>query len=385
MSDQVMRRIAVDAAAIEYSDCGAGEALRLIHAGVFGAWFAPLQELSAPGFRTIRMLRAGYTDGPTPDRHLTIVDHTRHAGLLLDTLGIGHADVLAHSSGCLIALQLTVDRPALVDSLIPSEPSIGGGLTPASFGTIGETVIGPAVSAAMAGDIPMAFDTFMRGVCAEDYQAAIIGEHRAGRARRSILLRRRDAGSRRMDVQHHRGSADHHAGARRARRGQARQRCTTSPFSSSTWPARRHAHHPRWRPPAAPASVPPNTHASPPTSLGAAPQPTQLRIGQRHNAAPEPCSRRRKSAPPGCPTRATRPRADVAPRSASSSPTTTPRAPCRKGSALTPPVQRRGPTTGPAPCRVTSWRRWWAGRWGNGPFFASRGCVAHTPQVADGH
>jgi pimeloyl-ACP methyl ester carboxylesterase len=174
MSDQVMRRIAVDDATIEYSDCGAGEALLLIHAGVFGAWFAPLQELSPPGFRTIRMLRAGYTDGPPPDRHLTIVDHARHAGSLLDTLGIGHAHVLAHSSGCLIALQLTVDRPELVDSLILSEPSIGGGLTPASFGTIGERVIGPAVSTAMAGDIPTAFDIFMRGVCAEDYQAAMV-------------------------------------------------------------------------------------------------------------------------------------------------------------------------------------------------------------------
>ena len=174
MSDQVMRRIAVDGATIEYSDCGAGEALLLIHAGVFGAWFAPLQELSPLGFRTIRMLRAGYTDGPTPERHLTIVDHARHAGLLLDTLGIGHAHVLAHSSGCLIALQLTVDRPALVDSLILSEPSIGGDLTPASFATTGETVISPAVSAAMAGDIPTAFDTFMRGVCADDYQAAMV-------------------------------------------------------------------------------------------------------------------------------------------------------------------------------------------------------------------
>jgi pimeloyl-ACP methyl ester carboxylesterase len=174
MNDQAMRRIALDGATIEYSDCGAGEALLLIHAGVFGAWFAPLQQLSPPGFRTIRMLRAGYTDAPTPDRHLTIVDHARHAGLLLDILGIGHAHVLAHSSGCLIALQLTVDRPALVDSLTLSEPSIGGGLTPASFGTIGDTVIGPAVSAAMAGDIPTAFDTFMRGVCADDFRTTMI-------------------------------------------------------------------------------------------------------------------------------------------------------------------------------------------------------------------
>jgi pimeloyl-ACP methyl ester carboxylesterase len=99
MTHQTITRTAVEGATIEYSDHGAGEALPLIHAGVFGAWFAPLEKLSPPGFRTIRMLRAGYADGPPPDRHLTIVDHARHAGQLLDTLGIGHAHVVAHSSG----------------------------------------------------------------------------------------------------------------------------------------------------------------------------------------------------------------------------------------------------------------------------------------------
>ena len=47
-------------AGLDYDERGAGEVVVLVHAGVFGAWFAPLFEQPAlDGFRVIRPIRPG--------------------------------------------------------------------------------------------------------------------------------------------------------------------------------------------------------------------------------------------------------------------------------------------------------------------------------------
>src|ERR687893_666056 len=118
-SHGAMRRLAVAGSEIEYVDGGVGDPILLIHAGVFGAWFAPLAETpELDGFRVIRVVRAGYTNGSPPSSHLSIGDHARHCAALLDALGVERAHLVAHSSGCLIALQLAMDRPAAVRSLV---------------------------------------------------------------------------------------------------------------------------------------------------------------------------------------------------------------------------------------------------------------------------
>lgn len=166
-----LQRLVVDGGEIEYVDEGVGDPILLVHAGVFGAWFAPLaEEPQLEGFRVIRVVRAGYTMGPPPASHLTIRDHARHCAALLDALGVEHAHLVAHSSGCLIALQLAMDRPAAVRSLVLLEPSVGGDLTPPSFAAVAEEVFAPAFAAAANGDTATAFDLFMRGVCADDYR-----------------------------------------------------------------------------------------------------------------------------------------------------------------------------------------------------------------------
>ncbi|HWG11656.1 MAG TPA: alpha/beta hydrolase [Streptosporangiaceae bacterium] len=143
----------------------------LIHAGGFGAWFGPLAADPALGrFRRIRIIRAGYASGPPPARHVTVADQARHCAAVLDTLQITQAHVLAHSSGCLPALQLALDRPELVGSLALLEPALVGALAdPADAEALGR-VLGPAVAAAAAGDTATAFDTFMRTICAPDYR-----------------------------------------------------------------------------------------------------------------------------------------------------------------------------------------------------------------------
>ncbi|HUE59750.1 MAG TPA: alpha/beta hydrolase, partial [Acidimicrobiales bacterium] len=191
-SDDELVALPVDGTTcIDYSDGGGqGEPILLVHAGVFGAWFAPLAADSAlDGFRTIRMLRAGYASGPAPAGHVTVADHAAHCAALLDSLGIDRAHILAHSSGCVIALQLALDRPDLVGSLILSEPPLIACLAAPDdlefLGTEVGPVIGGAVAAAARGDVAAAFEQFMTVISGPDYRnvlRAALGPNSLARA-----------------------------------------------------------------------------------------------------------------------------------------------------------------------------------------------------------
>jgi pimeloyl-ACP methyl ester carboxylesterase len=55
---------------------GDGPTILLVHASLFGDWFAPVfDEPALDGFRVIRVHRAGYGASSRPDRHLTFADH----------------------------------------------------------------------------------------------------------------------------------------------------------------------------------------------------------------------------------------------------------------------------------------------------------------------
>lgn len=73
------------------------------------------------------MLRAGYTGGPLPVGLIDISTHAGHVVALLDAVDIGPATVVAHSFGCVIALQLAVDRSDLVSWLWTESPLSAGG------------------------------------------------------------------------------------------------------------------------------------------------------------------------------------------------------------------------------------------------------------------
>lgn len=191
MATATLTSMAVPGTTVEYVDHGgSGEPILLIHAGVFGAWFEPLAaDPALEGFRVIRMLRAGYTGGPAPAEHLGIADHARHAAAVLEALDATPAHVVAHSSGTVIALQLALDRPELVRSLVLSEPPLLDALVAPEDVELLHTqlrpVIGGAMAAAGAGDIPAAYDAFMGAVCGPDHRsvfAAVLGAGAVPRA-----------------------------------------------------------------------------------------------------------------------------------------------------------------------------------------------------------
>jgi pimeloyl-ACP methyl ester carboxylesterase len=158
-------------AGLHYDERGAGEVVCLVHAGVFGAWFAPLFE--QPGldrFRVIRPIRPGYGRSPAPSEPASIAAHARRCGELLRGLGVTRAHWVGHSSSCCIGLQLALDDPGLVASLILFEPAKPSGKQRALAAS---TYVGPALAAAAQGDVTRAFDVFLRGVGGDDYREVL--------------------------------------------------------------------------------------------------------------------------------------------------------------------------------------------------------------------
>jgi pimeloyl-ACP methyl ester carboxylesterase len=170
---EILHRLQVDDTEIEFSDRGTGEPLVLVHAGVFADWFFPVATSPAlAGVRVIRLRRAGYLSGRQPAGHLTLRDHARHVGAVLDALGIATAHLCGHSSSCSINLQLAIDRPSCVATLSLIDPAPGVVLQAPSQQSFTASVARPALAAAASGDTEAAFDIWMAGVDA-DYRRVL--------------------------------------------------------------------------------------------------------------------------------------------------------------------------------------------------------------------
>lgn len=172
-------------AGLEYDEHGTGEVVCLVHAGVFGAWFGPLsQQPGLDGFRVIRPIRPGYGRSPAPSEPASIAVYARRCGELLRGLGVTRAHWVGHSSSCCIGLQLALDDPGLVASLILFEPAKPSGKQREAAAS---TYVGPALAAAAQGDVARAFDVFLRGVGGDGYREALrarFGDDGLGEAER---------------------------------------------------------------------------------------------------------------------------------------------------------------------------------------------------------
>ena len=104
---------------------GEGEPVLLIHGALIQDTFLPLLgEPALSGYRLILYHRRGYGRSAPIAGPFSIAEQAADARALLDHLGVDRAHVVGLSGGGLIALQLALDTPERVHSLVLLEPAL---------------------------------------------------------------------------------------------------------------------------------------------------------------------------------------------------------------------------------------------------------------------
>ena len=164
-----MERAAVDGGEVEYEVHGSGEPVLLIHGAHIADAFAPLMGQAAlDEYQLIRYRRRGYAgsvpaEGPPED---FVRQAAADAAAVLDHLGIDHAHIAGHSSGGTIALQLAMDHPERVGSLLLLEPALLMVESGEQFGA----KLQPSVDHYEAGEPGAAVDSFMTVVAGDRWR-----------------------------------------------------------------------------------------------------------------------------------------------------------------------------------------------------------------------
>ena len=168
---QRMNRAQIDGIELAYELRGAGETIVLIHWGVASLWAEPL--LREPGLaeshRLLNYHRAGFGDSSRVTGPISMADHARHCSLLLRRLEIDRAHIVGHSSSAAIALQLALDFPEVVGTMVLMDAARPVPETDMQQEFV-RTFVAPAVELYRAGDRAAAIDTFLRGAFGADYR-----------------------------------------------------------------------------------------------------------------------------------------------------------------------------------------------------------------------
>jgi pimeloyl-ACP methyl ester carboxylesterase len=143
-----MKRAKINGFELEYEVQGAGDPVVLIHGVHIADALRPLggQDALDP-FALIHYHRCGYANSSRAPG-IGTEDHARHAAGLLDHLGIERANVVGHSYGAVIAIELAALYPKRVASLALLEPAVFVG--PASLQFM--DVMKPVIERYQAGD-----------------------------------------------------------------------------------------------------------------------------------------------------------------------------------------------------------------------------------------
>lgn len=163
-----MKKATVNGVELEYEVHGSGEPLLLI-SPVLADGFVPLlreREL-AERYRLVMYHKRGWVGSTRTEGPVTVAEHAADAAALLDHLDIPIAHIGGHSSGAAVALQLAMDHPSRVRSLVLLEPSL---LTLPSAKPFLEKA-GPALAAYAAGDHETALRVFMTAVSGLEWEA----------------------------------------------------------------------------------------------------------------------------------------------------------------------------------------------------------------------
>ena len=178
--------------AVEFEVRGRGEAVLFIHGAIVADSFRPVMDEEALSeYKLIRFRRRGYGASATPSSPPTIGEHVSDARSLIRHLGVDIAHVVGHSGGGPIALQLALDAPESVRSLVLLEPAFMNAEVAAAFFEI----IAPLVEMHRAGDSAKAVHLWMSAGAGSDwrteFEAATARSGRSSGPRRRRNIRRR--------------------------------------------------------------------------------------------------------------------------------------------------------------------------------------------------
>lgn len=165
-------RVRVNDTDLAYLAEGSGEAVIFVHGSVndYRAWRGQLGPF-AEQYRVISYSRRFHWPNAKPDEE-TVYDANQHVsdlGALIETLGSPPVHLVGSSYGAMTALTLSVERPALVRSVVLGEPPLlpwladqqEGAAVVEAFLT---TAFGPARDVFIRGEAETGVRTFIDGV-----------------------------------------------------------------------------------------------------------------------------------------------------------------------------------------------------------------------------
>jgi len=157
---------------LAYEARGEGEPVLLMHCGFVADAFAPLMNTAAltSRYRLINYHRVGYGKSDHASGPTSVVEQAADARALLRHLGIERAHIVGHSYGGVVALQLTLDAPDVVQSLALLEPSIPAALGDPEVALKFMEGAGKAFAQYGAGDKAGAVDTWLTGAFGPGYR-----------------------------------------------------------------------------------------------------------------------------------------------------------------------------------------------------------------------
>jgi pimeloyl-ACP methyl ester carboxylesterase len=153
------------AVGLEYEVAGSedGEAVLFMHAGTAPAYTPLMVEAAlADHYCLVRYHRRGFAGSDNRDSAATIDVHVRDALALLEHLGIERAHIVGHSGSGVMALQLALDAPAVVRSLVLEEPAIYA--IDERLARATRSAIAAPLARARAGDARGAMELWMNGI-----------------------------------------------------------------------------------------------------------------------------------------------------------------------------------------------------------------------------
>jgi 3-oxoadipate enol-lactonase len=171
-----MSRATLDGVALDYEMWGSsGEPVVLVHAGIFADWFKPLRDEPAltGRHRVLSYHRVGYAGSSRVAGPVTLAEQAAHLRTLMRKLGIPRAHVVGHSSGGNIALQLALESPEMVQSVVLMEPALPVPDLGQERMLSTRAAMAPVFEAYRAGDRARAVDGFMRFVSGPDYRTVM--------------------------------------------------------------------------------------------------------------------------------------------------------------------------------------------------------------------